>query len=325
MTLRSKLLLYLLPTLVAFVILIFLFFYFDWSHEVILWGAITTLFLVIMTVFFIADRITEPVEQLNEAALAIAASNYEVGIDVKGPKEIVELANSLNTMRECLAEHINRLRERSLLRERMYGEYECGQLLQDYMLRKVIDEFTNPAIKMKLVNVNYSEHPKGLLFEVHPRQDGGLKLCLFEALEPGFQGLFKVNRQAQMNGSGSISFPFVECEWSNNYSSFHYKNQNLAPPLIWSIRKGEFIENKNGNHLPFQNMDLVFLYNSDLADQFSNNQEIYHWFGKVLRHFDEDGLDIIHTMLTNELNFLAKREWSKRNFQIICIQLKKDT
>ena len=70
-----------------------------------------------MTVFLIADRISKPVRQLNQAALEIAAGEYETNIDVKGPKEIVELAHTLNTMSECLVEHMSRLRESSLIRK----------------------------------------------------------------------------------------------------------------------------------------------------------------------------------------------------------------
>lgn len=320
MTIRSKLLLYLLPTFLGFLLLICFFFYFELSRGVILIGAITTLVFLVITVFFIADRITEPVEQLNEAALAIAASNYEVGIDVHGPKEIVELANSLNTMRECLSEHINRMRERSLLRERMYGEYECSLLLQDYMFNHVVDGFSHSHLQIKQISVNYSENPKGILLELKQNEQG-LEALFFEAEEPGFEGLYRLNRVASKLLDRNVKQPMIECIWLDNYRKFRYNHTLLARPLIWSVKKGEFVRTEAGKIVDLQDHDIVFFYNSDIAEQFPN-EEIYNWLGKVLRHFDEDGLDIVQTMLTNELNFLAKREWSKRNFRIVCCEVR---
>ena len=101
------------------------------------------LLLVVGIVFIIADHISKPVRQLNRAALEIAAGDYEANIRVEGPKEIMELAHTLNTMSQCLVEHMSRLKESSLIRERMYGEYECSLLLQYYMLQHVIEDFSH--------------------------------------------------------------------------------------------------------------------------------------------------------------------------------------
>ncbi|EKE08475.1 MAG: hypothetical protein ACD_17C00149G0003, partial [uncultured bacterium] len=93
------------------------------SLYLILICAGVTILIVVATLFVIANKISIPVARLNNSALAIAAGQYGESIPVRGPKEIVELANTLNTMSECLHENINRLKDNSFLRERMYGEY----------------------------------------------------------------------------------------------------------------------------------------------------------------------------------------------------------
>ena len=67
--------------------------------------------------------------------------------------------------------------------------------------------------------------------------------------------------------------------------------------------------------------DMIFLYNSSLIEQFEAEPALEAWFSRVLRHFAEDGLDTIQTMLTNELTFLAKKRPVKHNYKIISLQL----
>ena len=201
MTIRSRLLILLLPTLIAFVILISFFSHFNSSREIMFAGSFLTLLLVTMAVFLIADKISKPVRQLNQAALEIAAGDYEANIEVEGPKEIVELAQNLNTMSQCLVEHMSRLKESSMIRERMYGEYECALLLQHYMLQKVIDDYTLdpafqedkhlPPLRMLLISIPLSPLQKGLLLNIS-HLSAGTSLALLEASEPGFSGLFQL-------------------------------------------------------------------------------------------------------------------------------------
>src|SRR3990167_5144936 len=102
------------------------------SLYLIFFSAGLTLLIMVGMLYVIANRISRPVQKLNNSALAIAAGQYGESIQVSGPREIAELANTLNTMSECLHENINRLKENSLLRERMYGEYECSMESQTY-------------------------------------------------------------------------------------------------------------------------------------------------------------------------------------------------
>jgi HAMP domain-containing protein len=321
MTIRSRLLLLLLPPLNAFLILASFFFYFNWSREVLLLGSCLTLLLVIGIVFLIADRMSKPVRQLNQAALAIAAGDYEANIQVQGPKEIVELAHTLNTMSQCLVEHISRLRESSLIRERMYGEYECALLLQHYMLQKVIEDFHHPHMHLRLISVPLSPLQKGLSLRIDQPSNGDLTLTLLEAQEPGFAGLFQLNQWMYLPQNELKNKAFIECQFIDQYCLLRYHAHTLFPPLVWSIKAQQFIKSDQ-QEIHLQNRDMVFLYNSSLIEHFETEEAIEKWFAKVLRHFAEDGLDTIHVMLTNELTFLAKKQHVKHNFKIISLQIK---
>lgn len=322
MTIRSRLLLLLLPPLLALLILIAFFFYFNWSREILLVGSCITLLLVISVVFLIADRISKPVRQLNQAALKIAAGDYETNITVNGPKEIEELAHTLNTMSECLVEHMSRLRESSIIRERMYGEYECALLLQHYMLQKVIEEFYHPSLQLRLISVPYASLQKGLLFKVDTLSSQDMQLTLIEADDQGFAGLFQLNQWVHLPKEELENKAFIQCQFVDHYQVLRYHIHNLFPPLVWSIQTQHFLKGQD-QEIPLQNRDMVFLYSSSFIEQFKTEEAIEAWFSRILRHFAEDGLETIQTMLTNELTFLAKKQYAKRNFKIISMQIKR--
>lgn len=286
----------------------------------ILIGSCLTLFLIMSVVFLIADRISKPVRQLNQAALEIAAGDYNSNINIRGPKEILELAQTLNTMSECLVEHMSRLKESSLVRERMYGEYECALLLQYYMLPKVIEDFQHPHLRIKLVSLPASPLEKGLFLNLLRSPQTNLTITLLEAKDQGFVGLFELNQWARLPKNELSDKAFIECQFVDHYKLLRYDTHSLFPPLVWSIRSQQFVKGER-NEIPLLNRDMVFLYSSSLIDQFESQQAIEEWLGRVLRHFAEDGLDTIHTMLSNELTFLSKRLNIKRNFKIIVMQI----
>lgn len=322
MTIRSRLLLLLLPPLAAFFLLASLFFYFNWSREILLIGSCFILLLVIGIVFIMADRISKPVRQLNQAALGIAAGDYESNIQVKeGPKEIIELAHTLNTMSQCLVEHMSRLRESSLIRERMYGEYECALLLQHYMLEKVIAAFHHPHLSMRLISVPISTFQKGLFLTIDSLNTPNFTFTLFEAQEPGFPGLFQLNKYPHLPKEERKNKSFIECQLIDQYRILRYDAHQLYPPLVWSIHHQQF-KIADDHRIALENRDMIFFHNSSLIEHFESKQAIEKWFARVLRHFAEDGLEAIQVMLTNELTFLTKKQNAKHNFKIICLQVK---
>ncbi|MFI0435173.1 MAG: HAMP domain-containing protein [Parachlamydiaceae bacterium] len=321
MTIRTRLLCLLLPVLIAFIFFDSFFFYFHLSREILLIGSLIILVLGIGAVYLIADRISKPVRQLNQAALQIAAGDYEANIHVKGPREIKELAQTLNTMSQCLVEHMSRLKESSLIRERMYGEYECSLLLEYYMLQKVIEDFTNPYLTMRLIAVPQSPLQKGLFLKIDRLDYNGLIFTFLESQEPGFQGLFNLNQLAHASKEERNGIPFIECQFIDQYHRLRYHAHTLFPPLVWSMNNCRLIKG-DSQGIPIENLDMIFLYNSSVIDHFKSPEVIEEWFSRVLRHFSKDGLDAIQLMLTNELTFLAKKQHIKHNFKIIGLQVK---
>ncbi len=318
MTIRSRLLALLIPMLTAFLVLNSLFFYFHWSREFLLVGSIVLLLVVIAVVFAIAEKITKPVRQLNRAALAIAAGDYEANIQVEGPREIVELAQTLNTMSQCLVEHMSHLKENSLIRERMYGEYECSLLLQHYMLQKVVDEFRNSRLSMRLICLPKSPLKKGLFLKQTQPPSSEVVLTLFESEKEGFNGLFHLMENSNSFELGSI--PFVQCQFIDHYRLLRYNSRTLFRPFIWSRRRCLFIQ---GQHalVPLEPCDMIFLCNQSVIGYFVTEEKVEEWLSKILRHFAEDGLDAIQLMLTNELSFLSKRQYAKHNIKILGLQI----
>lgn len=348
MTIRSRLLVLLLPTLSAFILLIALFFYFNWSHEIvdnfkvitslgvdvsrqeidqklqnalfmIFLGSIVTVLMIITAVFFIADKISKPVRQLNQAALDIAAGEYETNIQVEGPKEIVELANTLNTMSECLADQMLRLKESSLIRERLYGEHECALLLQHYMLQKVVDDFHFSDLKIFLASTNLSKSSKGICLRYKGTELSEFRLTIIEAKKAGFSALYELNRHSLLPLQELTDYGYIECFFENNFI-FRYSSQELHSPLVWSLAEEQFVDIGQGISM-HKNKYLIFLYNSALLDHFITEKAIQTWLGKVLRHFAKDGLNHLHTILSNELNYLARRASIKDNLYILALYL----
>ena len=318
MTIRSRLLLLLLPPLTAFLLLAAFFFYFQLPREILLFGSIITLLIVFAIVFFIADRVSKPVRQLNQAALLIAAGNYDVNVHAEGPKEFVELANTLNIMNQCLGEHIRRLKESSLIKERMHGEYECSLLLQYYMLQKTIEEFSHPHLSLFLIAAPFAPFRKGLFLKMNYLEKSELNLSLLEADNPGFQGLYDLNQSAHLPKE-ELKASFIECHFVDQCRTLSYVAQGQLSLLVWSTQSQEFIKNTS-NEIALKNKDFIFLLSSSFLDYFHSPEVIEKWLSKVLRHFAEDGLESIQLMLTNEISFLSKKQQSKHNFKIICLQ-----
>jgi HAMP domain-containing protein len=276
-------------------------------------SALFTTLLVCFSVYFIANRISHPVQKLKNAALAIAAGNYSETIVAEGPHEIVELANTLNTMSECLQENITRLQESSFVRERMHGEYECALLLQQKMLEQVVENFHHPLGELRHLKSSATSKPHGLLLQIIPEGEG-IRFTLKEARTAGFQGMYELLSASQS------SFPTLTLSCTSR--QLHYSaSEQMPAPLIWSTQTHTFLVDDNALfHLhPY---DIVFFFNQGFAKFFENQPQILAWFGKVLRHFGNLDLDLLITMLNNELTFLSKKHHVDHEMHILCFRMR---
>ena|SRR3990167_7092777 len=326
MKIRTRLFLFLLPTLLASNFFIFALFAYH-LHEglndksfqnsliILILGILCTIGLMVTSLYYIANRISNPIQKLNNSALAIAAGQYGESISVDGPKEIMELANTLNTMSECLLENINRLKENSLLRERMYGEYECAMLLQHLIFQKNIDDCRSDAVAVKSFTL-FSDNPRGVLLDfpkTHlPNQ---FIIHLAEAEETGFEGMYQLLTQyrnsKEIQKHSSILF-------DRNTSTLSLQGPHT--PLFWSLEHEKFLLPQNGS-MTLESGDFFFLFNEGFLQFFQNPKSIQDLIAKVFKIFAQDGLETCVTMLQKELAFLAKRKELNDDLHLLCFQI----
>lgn len=326
MRIRTRLLLFLLPTLICNIALVSILLAYNWVDEmapqkfhislfIIILCAALAILLMIASLFIIANKISKPVQKLNNSALAIAAGQYGESIRVQGPKEIVELANTLNTMSECLHENINRLKENSLLRERMYGEYECAMLLQHMMLQKNIDDCRSDAVAVKSITF-FSESPRGLLLDFpKPEQKDHFQIHMAEAEEEGFEGMYELLTQYKISRENPKHLSLL---YDRTRSQLLCRGPRL--PLFWSLDNGRFIE-PHENVIKLESGDFFFLFNRGLIHFYKEPQRVADLLAKVLKLFASDGLETTTAMLQKELTFATKRKELSEDIHLLCFQV----
>lgn len=279
--------------------------------------------IVFVSLYIIANKISRPVQKLNNSALAIAAGEYGQSIQVQGPREIAELANTLNTMSECLHENINRLKENSRLREKMYGEYECSMLLQHLMLQKNIDACQSDAVAVKSITF-FSENPKGFLLDF-PKTTAFLdfRIHLAEAAEEGLEGMYQLltdykhAKISQTHTSLILDPKIVDSQ--STHSVLHWEGAHT--PFVWSLENGRFIQENSS--VKVEAGDFFFLCNHGLLSFYREKEKLLGLLSKVLNIFANDGLDTIVAMLQKELSFAMKRRDLSEDIHLLCFQILK--
>lgn len=262
--------------------------------------ALVTIALVSLLVVFIANKIALPVNDLKNAALAIAAGDYEEKVDIKGPKEIAELANTFNTMRECLLDHMNRLRDSSFLREKLFGEQECAGLLQNRMTDGVIERLGDERITIKHIASTFSGPTmQGIKLKI-TSSPTDLLIVLYESDQEGFNGLYDL-----LDGVISPSLTsIVRIDFSEK--KIWGETHLMPPPLVWSTEQGKFLPDSL-DFYPALEGDYIFLFNQEMATLFPHRQTIRDWIGKVMRQFSKETPELLSVMLTSELSFWSKK------------------
>lgn len=269
--------------------------------------------LVTAAVLFIANKITAPVNQLKNAALALAAGDYEDKITIQGPKEIAELANTFNTMRECLLDHINRLRDNSLAREHLHGEQETAGLLQNRMVDGVIEQYQDPRLTFKHISFSMKNANQGVLLSLVPREDG-VKISLVESNEEGFEGVWALlNNVKEVAGQSSADINFSD-------RTIQVKAELMPAPLLWSTKQEKFLSE---NQLPYryETGDYLFLFSQELSATFHKRPSSYDWISKVMKQFARETQDLLVAMLTSEIHFFMKKQHLPYQMHIICIRI----
>jgi len=289
--------------------------YLNWKNEVvdnveimIFICAGGAMLLLALSLFLIASRISKPIKLLKDQALAIAAGNYGKSIQTEGPREIVELANTLNIMSECLEEQIARLQDSAQARERNYGERECCFLLQYQMLGRTLETYQGNLAAFKSLSI-LSDQPQGLLLHMQAAPES-IQLKMTETSQKGFQGMYALLTK---------SIPadhFFTLELHSD-GCMHYQSKGFPPPFIWStINASPKQQDEN-----LQPGDFLFLFNTGFTKLFDASSSISAWFARVLRHFASEGLDTCSAVLDKELNFATRKSHPEDDIHLICIQI----
>ena len=102
--------------------------------------------------YFIASRVTRPVEQLAEGARTVASGDWDVELDVRGPGEIGALGSAFNSMTRQLVDQ----RERLVQAERVAAWRELA--------RRLAHELKNPLFPLRITLDNLrrakADHPR---------------------------------------------------------------------------------------------------------------------------------------------------------------------
>ncbi len=282
--------------------------------------ALISIFLLLVLaslfLFALSKRISKPVKKLTNCALSIAAGEYGTKIEGKGPKEVVDLANTLNTMSECLSENINNLKENSILREKMYGKYESAILFQQNMLDQVIENSDSDAVAVKSISF-FSSNPKGLLLHFPKTKiEDHLSIQVIEAKDQGFEGMYELLTHYKLAKSKKPKYSFLQIDLDLNRSLLSFQNYHHTRPILWSFHKKELMTLQP--FTPFGLGDYFFLHNEELKKSYPNIESI---IAKVMRVFGEEGLDAITEALRRDISFLRKKNKSESDFHLICFQI----
>lgn len=283
------------------------------TQGLILFGGVITVVLIMVGIAIIAKNITQPVEELKNAALTLAAGNYGKRIEVQGPHEITELANTLNTMSECLKEHLVRLEENSLLREKMVGEVECIRILSMKLFQNVADTFSHPEFDLKCVSLIGKTAFRPSVFAVRENGEHTIILHLSQSNFLGFEGIYELI----LNGKG---YPFCDVQLTKTKNSWHLssESENFVHPLIWKNNEATMVVGNKPQAL--SPGDFIIIPNQELFNLAYENGSIQPWFLRIFKHFGEDGIETSCALLYNECLFLTQKEGKGAALQAIVLR-----
>ncbi|HLB52625.1 MAG TPA: HAMP domain-containing protein [Chlamydiales bacterium] len=323
MKIRTRLLFFLLPILVGGIALITLFFAYSWYSAnlfeeklrqcLFLIGLSVGLIIPICVIglYIIANKISRPVQKLNNSALAIAAGHYGESIQVDGPKEIAELANTLNTMSQCLHEQINRLKDNARLQEEMIGEYECAILLQHLMLQKNIDQCRSDAVAIQSITF-FSSSPRGLMIHFPKVEEAGqFQIHMKEAEVDGLEGMYQLLTRAHQAADEELLLDTAT-------GRLIYSGKRR--PLIWSLSKECFLPSQS-SEIEVETGDFFFLFNRGLLSFYRDPQKISALLSKVLKVFAQEGLKTCVSMLQKEIGFAIRRKELAEDIHLLSFQV----
>jgi HAMP domain-containing protein len=352
MKIRTKLLAFLLPFVLASTILVATFLSFHWKREIsshysinpnptiatksisnnqineklqngynlILISSISIVAIMALAIYSIANKISKPINKLSNAALSIAAGNYEENISLtKAPKEIGQLANTFNTMSQCLLENTNRLKEGNHLYLKNFQEKTTHMALQNYLLDKALENCSSDIVAIKPITI-FSNKPTGYLLSFPKDTQDFLKISIERAENFGLDSFFDL-----ITYSKNFLFkPFEKkdaCKLTLNINlettNVLINNQNFENPIFWSTKNNKIISASDKKIL-LEKGDYIILNLFDLEKNSVHKKfNLNSLITKVFSFFSEDGLTTCTSMLQKELI----KQFQNCDIHLICFQI----
>ena|GEM_PF-6159535 len=280
-------------------------------------GALFASLLIVVAVACIANNISQPIEALKNGAITLASGNWKKKIEVKGPKEVSELAHTLNTMGDCLKEQLERLEENALLREKMIGEIECIKILERSFFNKVASHFWHPHIALKALSTESSHTHNSLLLHIEKNESKEITLSLLESVKKGFDGMYSFMTSREENKRLTLSLKMSKKnEWQASFDT-----QTSSLPYYWTKREKNLKPLQQNTSLFPE--DSLLLTNTTLFSMLQSDKATMKRFQRVFAHFSNEGLDHCSSLLLNECLFLTKRHHIDEPLQALIVEIKR--
>lgn len=280
---------------------------------VIVLVALITIVCTTAGIIFIAEKLSNPVEELKNAALAIAGGMAGKTIEVEGPLEITELANALNTMSVCMRENMIRLEEASFVREKLLEHKECFRILQDKIISDTLSGFTHPHIRTQAIDMPGKEEGKPVLIEFSDSGPDHLVVTFKESAKKGLDGIINLLRSHQISHRLMLSLNREDTGWKLECTTAH-----MPKPLVWSTHKQQLYSATEETLYPG---DFIVLVNNNLYTVMSRDEIVHNWFSRAFYHFANEGIEACMSALKNEFLFLAKKQRFTSSLQLICLEI----
>ena len=261
-------------------------------------SASVSFLLLCFVLFFVAHNITHPIKTIKNAALTIAGGNYEIDVKPSGALEIIELANTLNTMSACLKEKMEQIKQSSMLKEQMYGEKECAALFQERMLENAIDKSPKPLEKMSL----YANIPSACYLEI-----GKDYFCFLQSKQRGFAAMIDL---IQDKGKDC---PSLRLEIGKDF--LNAKVFQMPHPLIWKAKHASLHAFEQTS---IEKGDFIIFYSNSLGKIFKSSY-IVESLEQVLCHFSNEGARVCLEMLEKKWSFDLKKQNHEEDLHLFCL------
>jgi hypothetical protein len=223
-------------------------------------------------------------------------------------------------MSECLHENIDRLKENSLLKARMYGEYECAILLQHFMLQKKIDECKTDALAIQATTF-FSDRPRGFLVDFpHTDRPELFHIHIAEAQEAGFEGMYHLLSQYKYWKESPARLSLSLHREQGTLEFRGAKEEKTGRLLLWSLAEGRWLP-LTSSRLLTQPGDFFFLCNGGCTRFYPNPTKLQDLLAKVLKVFAIEGLSTVSAMIQKELSFALKRKPLSEDIHLLSCQV----